>query len=128
MNRQIKKITPKPIKKPKKVKLYFTMEEFASLIKERMMQNDPSSYTCWLTSLGVEKIVKKIAEEAMEVGLAAFEDSYKNSPKTKQHLIDESCDLIYHLFLLLAHKKIDFNSILEELALRSRKEFNIKRI
>ncbi|MDD3067081.1 MAG: phosphoribosyl-ATP diphosphatase, partial [Candidatus Gracilibacteria bacterium] len=63
---------------------------------------------------GKNKICSKIAEEALEVMQA-------EKKETKQRLIEESSDLLYHLFVLLAEKKISLEDIAEELKKRNSK-------
>lgn len=72
------------------------------------------SYTTYLFSKGLDKILKKVGEEATEVVIAA-----KNHDK--QELIAESADLLYHLLVLLAEEGIPLTEIENELASRQGK-------
>lgn len=57
---------------------------------------DPGeSYTAQLLSQGKLKIAKKLGEEAVETALAAVADS-------REALVGESADLLYHLLVLWA--------------------------
>ncbi|HWA30399.1 MAG TPA: phosphoribosyl-ATP diphosphatase [Rhizomicrobium sp.] len=57
---------------------------------------DPaSSYTAKLFSQGTLKIAKKLGEEGVETALAAVAED-------KEHLVNESADLLYHLLVLWA--------------------------
>ncbi len=74
--------------------------------------NPPSgSYTGYLFKEGIDKICKKIGEEATEVVIGA-----KNEDKNE--IIYESADLIYHLLVLLAWYNIMPGEVIKELAER----------
>ena len=62
-------------------------------IKDRKKNPQPKSYTNYLLAEGSDKIDKKIGEEASEVIIA---DQHKD----KKEITSESCDLLYHLFVL----------------------------
>ncbi len=78
-------------------------------------KNDPSegSYTSYLFGKGLDKILKKVGEEAAETIIAA-----KN--QDRQELIAETGDLIYHLTVMLAEKGISMDEIEQELKSRFR--------
>ena len=78
-------------------------------------KNDPSegSYTNYLFDKGLDKILKKVGEEAAETIIAA-----KN--QDRQELIGETGDLIYHLTVMLAEKGISMDEIEQELKSRFR--------
>ena len=78
--------------------------------KEKLPKN---SYTASLFRTGLDKICLKVAEEAMEVVRAA-------QKQTKKRLIEESVDLIYHLFVLLSDKNISMWEINSEIKKRSK--------
>lgn len=77
-------------------------------IKNRKKENKEGSYTNYLFKEGIDKILKKIGEEASEVIIAAKNES-------KNDLIYEICDLIYHNMVLMAEKNICLQDIEEEL-------------
>lgn len=83
-------------------------------ILERKARPQSGSYTNKLLERGVDKICKKVAEEACEVVLAA-----KNG--NPQELTYESCDLLYHLFVLLAQQGVSLAGICQELEARRKK-------
>lgn len=90
--------------------ILFKLED---LIKSRKLELPEKSYTAHLFEKGEDKILKKLGEETIELIIASKD---KNSIE----IIKESADLIYHLFVLLVHKEISFNKILEELNNRMR--------
>jgi phosphoribosyl-ATP pyrophosphohydrolase/phosphoribosyl-AMP cyclohydrolase len=70
-----------------------------------------NSYTSYLFSKGLDKILKKIGEESAEVIIAA-----KN--REKKELIYETADLIYHLLVLLVEQGVELSDIFAELRSR----------
>lgn len=79
-----------------------------NLIKSRKNELPEDSYTTYLFEEGIDKILKKIGEEASEVIIAA-----KNEPQ--KQLVNETSDLIYHLMVLLVEKEINLKQIADEL-------------
>jgi len=71
------------------------------------------SYTTYLFEKGIDKISKKVAEEATEVVLAA-----KNNDR--ENLIHECADLTYHVLVLLAQQGVTPGEVASELQKRAR--------
>ena len=89
------------------------------IILDRKKNPKEGSYTNYLLEKGIDKILKKVGEEAAETIIAA-----KNPDKTE--MIYELSDLLYHLSVLLAEKQITCDNIFEELKKRELKEGNLK--
>lgn len=70
-----------------------------------------SSYVAKLYAKGDDAILKKVIEEAGEVLLAAKDGD-------NAHLVYEVADLWFHTLVLLAHKGLSSDDILNELARR----------
>ena len=87
------------------------LNELFALIKDRKKNMPKKSYTTTLFREGLDKICAKVEEESEEVIRAA-------KSETKQRLIEESSDLLYHLFVLLAQKEVDLDEVITELAKR----------
>lgn len=79
-----------------------------NIIHERKVTRPKESYTGQLFDLGIEKIRKKLGEEAVELILA----------RKREEAIVEAADLLYHLLVFLEAENIDFSQILEELSRR----------
>lgn len=90
------------------------LERLMSLIRDRKENPPPRSYTTSLFEGGVEKIGAKITEEAAEVVEAAGEPGEAG----REHLVYESADLLYHLFVMLGHRDIGLDEVKTELARR----------
>lgn len=89
-------------------------------IKDRDNNPKENSYTNYLLNCGIDKICKKVGEEATETVIAA-----KNTDKDE--LIGEISDLIYHLLVLMYNKQIQLNDVKTKLEERHRKQGNKKR-
>ena len=88
-----------------------TLNELYEIIKNRKAEPKEGSYTNYLFDKGLDKILKKVGEEATEVVIAA-----KN--EDPQELIYETADVLYHLLVLLVEKNISYGAIEAELASR----------
>ena len=72
-------------------------------------QADPAtSYTAKLFAKGPDSILKKIGEESAELIMAAKDGE-------RQHIINESSDVLYHMMVLLAFYGIGIEDVLQEL-------------
>lgn len=81
------------------------------VILDRQRQRPEGSYTTYLFEQGIDKICKKIGEEAAEVIIGA-----KNN--NQQEVTYEGADLIYHLLVLLAEQGVTPQQLYTELATR----------
>lgn len=89
--------------------------QLESVIAERMTQSPDDSYVAKLNVKGLDTILKKIGEEATEVAIAAKADEYQPD---RDAVIYESCDLLFHLMVLLGNKGIQMDEIRVELQRR----------
>ncbi|MEM2107524.1 MAG: phosphoribosyl-ATP diphosphatase, partial [Candidatus Bathyarchaeia archaeon] len=87
------------------------------IILERIRTGDNKSYVKNLVNEGEDAILKKIGEESTEVILAA-----KGRLGT---IVSEVTDLIFHIMILLASKKIDLKELFEEFDSRHREKTSI---
>ncbi len=93
--------------------------QVSEVIEDRRMNPKEGSYTNYLFDKGIDKILKKVGEEATETIIAA-----KNQDKNE--IIYEMSDLIYHLTVLMAVTGVTWNDILNELSKRELKTGNLK--
>jgi phosphoribosyl-ATP pyrophosphohydrolase/phosphoribosyl-AMP cyclohydrolase len=80
------------------------LSELYSLIERRKEERPEGSYTTYLFNSGIDKILKKVGEEATETIVAA-----KNPDAAR--LAEETADLIYHLLVLLVERGIELNEV-----------------
>ncbi|MGB7999466.1 MAG: bifunctional phosphoribosyl-AMP cyclohydrolase/phosphoribosyl-ATP diphosphatase HisIE [Anaerobacillus sp.] len=85
-----------------------TLEE---IIAKRDAERPEGAYTTYLFTEGVDKILKKVGEEASEVIIAA-----KN--RDHEELTWESADLLFHLMVLLREQECPLDDVLEVLKKR----------
>lgn len=82
-----------------------------AIILDRIRNPRPGSYTNYLFDKGIDKMCKKVGEEASEVIIAA-----KNGVKSE--VVYEVADLIYHLLVVMAHQNVTPEEIYAELEKR----------
>ncbi|MFP4548382.1 MAG: bifunctional phosphoribosyl-AMP cyclohydrolase/phosphoribosyl-ATP diphosphatase HisIE [Fidelibacterota bacterium] len=82
-----------------------------SVIKDRQKNPSEKSYTTKLFTKGINKISQKVGEEATETIIEALNGS-------RELLIEETSDLLYHLLVLLRAKDINLNEVLDVLKKR----------
>lgn len=75
------------------------LEEVYSVIEDRDINPKEGSYTNYLLKKGVEKIAKKVGEEASETIIAAIKGD-------AGELCYEASDLLYHLMVLLYNQGV----------------------
>jgi phosphoribosyl-ATP pyrophosphohydrolase/phosphoribosyl-AMP cyclohydrolase len=80
-------------------------------IAERESELPEGSYTTYLFNEGVDKILKKVGEEAAEVIIAS-----KN--RDQEELKWEVADLLFHLMVLLREQKLPLDEVLKVLEKR----------
>lgn len=88
-------------------------------VVSRKETREEGSYTCYLFDKGLDKILKKCGEECAETIIAA-----KNG--SKEELIYETADLLYHLMVLLVEQGVSLEEVEAELVRRSAKTGNLK--
>lgn len=86
-----------------------------ALIAKRETERPSGTYTTYLFEQGIDKILKKVGEEASEVIIAA-----KN--RSADELRYEAADLIYHLLVLLREQELPLDAVLKELQNRQKDE------
>jgi phosphoribosyl-ATP pyrophosphohydrolase/phosphoribosyl-AMP cyclohydrolase len=87
------------------------LDELYGVIKSRISDKTPGSYTYSLHKKGLDEIIKKLGEESMEVVLASKHQDKKST-------IHEIADLLYHLLVLMAEKNITLREAFDELERR----------
>lgn len=90
---------------------FAVINELVDVIEDRKVNPQEGSYTNYLLMKGMDKILKKIGEEAGEVIIAA-----KN--EAPDEVAPEVADLAYHTLVLLAYMNMSPKDVLEELKKR----------
>lgn len=98
-------------KKYDKANPYTVLEDVYNVIMDRKANPKEGSYTNYLFDKGIDKILKKVGEEATEIVIAA-----KNpEPEESKY---EIADFLYHAMVLMALKGITWEDVIRELANR----------
>ena len=90
---------------------YGVIDELFAVIEDRRNNPKEGSYTNYLFDKGVDKICKKIGEEAAEIIIAA-----KNA--APDEIRYESADFLYHLLVLLCERGLTPGEVFAELEKR----------
>jgi phosphoribosyl-AMP cyclohydrolase / phosphoribosyl-ATP pyrophosphohydrolase len=90
------------------------LTQLEKVISDRYDQRPEGAYTTYLFEEGVDKILKKVGEEAAEVIIAA-----KN--RDTEELKWESADLMYHLLVLLKEQDLPLSEVFQTLEERHNK-------
>lgn len=86
-------------------------EDVLNVIKDRKQHPKEGSYTNYLFDKGIDKILKKLGEEATEIVIAA---KNPNANEVKY----EISDFLYHMMVLMVEKGVSWEEITTELANR----------
>lgn len=81
------------------------------VIMDRKDNPKEGSYTNYLFDKGIDKILKKVGEEATEIIIAA------KNPDSEE-IKYEISDFLYHLMVLMAERGVDWSDVIGELAER----------
>jgi len=84
------------------------LADLYKLIEQRKELRPEGSYTTYLFNSGLDKILKKVGEEATETVVAA-----KNPDAERLTL--ETADLLYHVMVLLVERGVDLSDVIAEL-------------
>ncbi len=93
-------------KNPQKV-----LDSVFEVIKDRKANPREGSYTNYLFDKGLDKILKKVGEEATEMVIAA-----KNEGSNE--IVYEMSDFLYHMMVLMAEKNVSWEDVTDELSRR----------
>ena len=89
----------------------FTYASLMELLRTRRDAPVEGSYTSYLFEKGLDKILKKVGEEATEVIIAAKD-------RDRQNTVYELADLLYHAMVLMLELDLDPDDVRRELASR----------
>lgn len=85
-----------------------TLTRLEATISQRMSASPDESYVAKLNAKGLAKIAQKVGEEATETVIAAVSGS-------KEELVGEGADLLFHLLVLLHAKGVSLDEVCAEL-------------
>jgi phosphoribosyl-ATP pyrophosphohydrolase len=103
------------------------LKDLFATIEQRKDQKEEGSYTAYLFEKGLDKILKKIAEEAGETIIAAKSlEAAPASAALREAFAGEVADLLYHLVVLQSALGISAGEVEGVLASRAEKTGNLK--
>ncbi|MFQ6085806.1 MAG: phosphoribosyl-ATP diphosphatase [Candidatus Bathyarchaeia archaeon] len=85
------------------------LREVFTVIEDRRDRPRPDSYVSGLMSGGLRAVIEKVDEESLELREAA---------RGRGDLVHETADLIFHVMVLLAFKRVPLAAVLDELRRR----------
>lgn len=87
------------------------LERLYQTIQDRKRQPSSDSYTSKLMDGGVDRVLKKVVEEAGEVVLAG-------KGGKKEEIVYETADLLFHTLIALGYQDVTLEEVYQELAIR----------
>lgn len=97
------------------------LDALASVIAAKRASDPSESYVASLNAKGLNKILEKVGEEAIEVVIAA-KDAESGGASTNEsstnEVINEVADLVFHTLVMLDRLGISHNDVLDVLASR----------
>ena len=90
------------------------LNDLYALVESRRRDRPEGSYTTYLFDQGLDKILKKVGEEASETIISAKNDD-------RAVLVKEASDLLYHLIVLIVERGLTLEQIRGELVSRGKK-------
>ena len=87
------------------------LQQLAQVLEQRKLESADSSYVAGLYAKGLDKILKKIGEEATETVIAAKDGD-------KEQIVYETADLWFHCMVMLANEGLGPDDVLKELQRR----------
>jgi len=88
------------------------LDRLMYVLRDRYEKRPEKSYSAYLFNEGRDKILKKVGEEATEVVIAA-------KGQSRERLVSEIADLVYHLSVLMVDEGMEWRDVYEELERRS---------
>lgn len=97
----------------------FCLYSLYNLLLGRKSAPKEGSYTSYLFSKGIDKILKKVGEESTEVIIAG-------TKRDKEETVFELADLVYHCLVLMVESGISLDDVKNELAKRHIVDHKVK--
>ena len=91
------------------------LDELSRTLEARKQADATTSYVASLHAAGLNRILEKVGEEAVEVIIAAKECQ---GAGTKDDLVKEVADLWFHSLVMLSHLDLDHTHVLRVLESR----------
>lgn len=86
-----------------------------NLLRDRKSADPESSYTARLYHKGLDKILQKVGEEAVEY---IIDSKNNHDTQNKERAVSEGADLLYHFIVSLSAQGLSLADVIEELQQR----------
>ena len=93
------------------------IDELTEILEQRKTASTKESYVANLNAQGINKILEKVGEEAIETIIAA-KDHNQRIDQSGEAVIHETADLWFHTMVMLSHLDLEPRKVLEELEKR----------
>ena len=90
----------------------FTLADLDQRLAARAGASPDESYTAKLLAAGVQRVARKLGEEATEAVISAVAGD-------REGLVGEAADLVYHLLVLLRAAEVPLDEVMAELERRT---------
>ena len=97
------------------------LKGLTTILEQRKQADSSESYVASLHAKGLNRILEKVGEEAVETVLAAKDCGTNPSSQSEAEVVKETADLWFHCMVMLSHLGLSTEQVLEELE----KRFNI---
>ena len=106
----------------------YMFRDLYEIVEQRRIAHEEGSYTAYLFDSGLDKILKKIGEEAAETIIAAknLKACEDNGSGERNDFINEVSDLFYHLTVMLCELGVSPEDVEHVLRERMKKTGNLK--
>jgi len=94
------------------------LKNLGEVLEQRKIADSGESYVASLHEKGLNKILEKVGEEAIEAILAAKDYDSTGSEEQKQAVINETADLWFHSLVMLSNLGLSPENVLDELEKR----------
>lgn len=87
------------------------LQQLEQVIRDRIANPSDESYTARLVAEGTKRVAQKVGEEGVELALAAVSES-------RDEVLDETADLVYHVLVLLQTQGLSLSDVVRVLEAR----------
>ena len=94
------------------------LNQLADTLDKRRLADPETSYVASLYQGGLDRILKKVGEEASETIVAAKNLDGKTDEVLANEVVKETADLWFHTMVMLAHLGLSHQQVLSELERR----------
>lgn len=91
------------------------LQQLDIVLEQRKAASSEESYVASLHKNGLNKILEKVGEEAVECILAVRDFQQDCNNETRVSLIKETADLWFHSLVMLSHLELGSDDVLKEL-------------